>query len=213
MKLSYITMPLVSILFSCGSHENQDESATTETSQQTETTETAEKPVVENSFMLESGSAGIFRIGQKFPDLPEALKNRNSTIQVANADGSKTEHLQHVVFNSLEDVIEINMQKNDAVADEDLLITDMRIISDYYETKDGLKVGMSISDLFEKYPDSKVNYYGSSGEVYAEIPSLINLKFVFDPADCNKKLNGSKDIHLSKSNFKEDAKIVYIRVL
>lgn len=211
MKKLVYSAGVIGFLVSCGSAT--DESATTETTDsiKQETVVVEQDPAPVNSFILESGVVGVFKIGQPI-SMPVELSSRKATVKRNGVDGAPQDHLQYVIFNSLEDVAEITMEKNDNLADEDLVIIDMRVISNYYETKDGVKVGSKVSRLTEKYSDTKFRYVGATGEIIGESNSLPGVQFVINPAGCTKKVSGTRDISLSSKNFSEEAKIEYINV-
>lgn len=210
MKKYVYSFGLASLMISCGAPTEETNSETKKDTvvQAAE----VEKPKIENSFFIESGIVGVFKIGQPFPELPEGLKSRKSSEDI-EMNGVKENHVVYVVYNSLEDVSEIAMETNDALDEEDLAVLRMKVISDYYETKDNLKVGSLVTDLLEKHPESKFWYDGKTGQIVAESPALISVRFVIDSASCNKKLSGSKDVKLNKNNFGAEAKITTIWVL
>jgi len=211
MKKIVCSFGVIGLLLSCGG-------STEETPNPSENKDTVshepvvtEEPVVENSFVLESGTVGVFKIGEPLPKLPAELNNRKASVTLIE-NGESVEHDQHIIFNSLEDVVELTMEKNDGKAEEDLNIQEMRVISNYYETPDVIKVGSTLTELFENYTDAKLYYLGARGEIIVETSVYTGIQFVIDPATCTKKVSGKKDIPLSKSNFTEDAKVQYIRV-
>ncbi|MBI3136648.1 MAG: hypothetical protein HYZ14_18385 [Bacteroidetes bacterium] len=210
MKKIVYSFGVIGLLVSCG---GSTEETTASENKDTVSQEPVvmEEPVTENSFVLESGAVGAFKIGEPLSALPDALKNRKATIMVME-DGEEVEHDQHIIFNSLEDVVELVMEKNDAKAEEDLNIQEMKVVSNYYETADGIKVGATVSELVVVYPDIKLYYLGARGEIIGETSAYTGVQFVIDPSGCTKKVSGKKDISLSESNFKDDAKIQYIRV-
>jgi hypothetical protein len=210
MKKLVYSFGVIGLLISCGG--STEETTTTE-NKDTVSQEpvVVEEPAVQNSFVLESEKVGIFQIGHPLSKLPAELNSREATATIAE-NGENVDHLEHVIFNSLEDVVELVMEKNDAKAKEDLVIQEMRVISNYYETNDGIKVGTTVAQLLEKYSDAKIYYLGSRGEIVAETAKFTGVQFIIDPAGCKKKVSGNRDMTLSKSSFTEDAKISYIRV-
>lgn len=208
-KLAY-SFGFVGLFLSCGAPADETTTETKDTTTQVVVPEVVEPEIV-NSFLLESGVVGIFKIGQPIPVLPAELNTRKSTVMV-DEDGAQVEHVQHIVFNSLEDVAEITMEKNDEAHEADLAVISMRVISNYYETKDAIKVGTTLTQLMEKYPDTKLWYNGANSEIVAETPAYISVQFIINSDGCTKALKGTKNINLSKSNFNEEAKISSIRV-
>ncbi len=211
MKKLFYSASMIGLLVSCGG--SAEETTTTETKEDTVSQEpvVVEEPPVENSFVLESGTVGVFKIGETLSRLPQELKSRKSSISVSE-NGETNEHVQWIIFNSLEDVVEITMENNDTKTEEDLVIQDMRVISNYFETADGIKVGSLVSDLKSKYPDAKFFYSGSLKEIVAEVGAYTGIQFIIDPAGCTKKVSGSKDISLSSKSFNDEAKISTVRV-
>lgn len=210
MKNYVYSFGLASLMISCGAPA-EDSNSETKKDTVVQTVQ-VEKTKIENSFFIESGIVGVFKIGQPFPELPEGLKSRKSSEDI-EMNGVKENHVVHVVYNSLEDVAEIAMEKNDALDEEDLSVIKMKVISNYYETKDNLKVGTLLNTVLEKHPDTKIWYDGKTGQILAEAPALISVRFVIDPTSCTKKPSGSKDIKLNKSNFVAEAKVSMIWVL
>lgn len=196
-------------MISCGAPA---EETTTDTSKDSAVQVVEVKtPAVQPSFYIESGIVGNFKIGQPMPELPEGLNSRKSSVDVT-LNGIKESHLMYVIYNSLEDIAEITMEKDEATDESDLTVIRMKAISNYYETRDNLEVGSTLTELTEKYPDTKIWYDGATQQIVAEASDLISVRFVFDTADCTKKLSGSYDINLSKKNFSETAKIIAVLV-
>lgn len=209
MKTLVYSFGFAGLLFSCGSAT--DETTTENKDSLSTEVVVVEEPEVVNSFIIETGTLGIFKIGQPIPKLPEGLSSRKSA-QMVNENGEDVEHVMYVIFNSLEDVAEITLARNDSQHEEDLVVIEMRAVSNYYESRDGIKVGTTLSELTEKYPDSKIWYNGESGNIVAETPAFGNTYFIINPASCTKKPKGNKDIRLTKSNFDETAKIDRIKI-
>src|SRR5688572_29036213 len=190
MKKIVYSFGVIGLLISCsGSTDETTENKDTVSQEPV----VIEEPAVENSFVLESEKVGVFKIGEPLPKLPTELNSRPAKVMVSE-NGESVEHLEHVIFNSLEDVAELIMEKNDAKAEEDLVIQEMRIITNYYETAEGIKVGTTVAQLLEEYGDSKLYYLGARGEIIAETPRFTGVQFVIDPAGCKKKVSGKKDI-------------------
>jgi len=207
-KLAY-SFGFVVLFLSCGAPAEEPTTETKDTTTQVVVPEVV--PEVVNSFLLESGVVGIFKMGQPIPALPAELNTRKSTVMV-DEDGTQVERIMHIVFNSLEDVAEITMEKNDAAHESDLTVTSMKVISNYYETKDGIKIGTTLTQLMEKYPDVKLWYNGANSEIVAETTSYISVQFIINTESCTKTLKGTKNINLTASNFNEEAKIKFIRI-
>lgn len=210
MKKLVYSIGVIGFLVSCGGPAEEPTNTETKDTVKEEVV-VVEEPAPENSFLMESGIVGVFKIGQPIGKLPLELSTRKSTVSRI-VDGAPQDHVQLIVFNSLEDLAEITMEKNDNLHEDDLVVIDMRVLSNYYETKDGIKVGSTVAELTGKYTDTKFRYNGSTGEIIGESAAQPGVQFVIDPAGCTKKVSGSKDITLSSKNFTEDAKIKFVNV-
>ncbi|MBK9592214.1 MAG: hypothetical protein IPO32_12185 [Crocinitomicaceae bacterium] len=109
------------------------------------------------------------------------------------------DHVQHIVFNSLEDLAEITMEKNDNIHEDDLVVIDMRVADEHYETKDGIKVGSTVTELTGKYTDTKFRYNGLLKCQHRRINATTGVQFVIDPSGCTKS-SGSKAFHCRKTS-------------
>src|SRR5688500_13196132 len=101
MKKIVYAFGFAGMLLSCGAPADEP------TTENKDTTTTASEPVVEepeieNSFLLEAGVLGIFKIGQPMPQLPDELNSRRAVHTITDAQGVTNEHVQYVIFNSLE---------------------------------------------------------------------------------------------------------------
>lgn len=208
MKKLVYSFGFVGLVISCGAPA---EEPTTEPKDTTAVVVVPEVPVIENSFVLEAGVVGLFKIGQPMPQLPDVISSRKASITL-NEDGAAVEHVMFVISNELSDIAEIVMTKNDSIYDEDLTIQQMNVISDYYETADNLKVGVYLATLLEKYPDAKIWYDGVNSEIVVETPAYDRVQFIINTESCTKPLKGTKNINLSATNFNEEAKIIAISV-
>jgi len=208
MKKLVYSFGFVGLVISCGAPA---EEPTTETKDTTAVVVVPEVPVIENSFVLEAGVVGLFKIGQPMPQLPDVISSRKASVSL-NEDGVMVDHLMYVISNELSDIAEIVMVKNDSIHEEDLTVQQMNVISDYYETSDNIKVGVALTTLMEKYPDTKIWYNGATAEIVAETPAYVSVQFIINSTSCTKTLKGTKNINLAASSFSEEAKIASIRV-
>lgn len=211
MKNLVCSLFAIALVVSCGSPTEDQNTNSTSNTDTSKVIQEPEPAAVENSFALGSGVVGIFKIGEPVSALPEELNSRASSVTLTT-NGITEEHATQVIFNSLEDVVELVLEKNDAKTEHDLHIQEMHVISNYYETSTGIKVGSTVNELLEKYPDCKFSYVGERAHIVAETDAFTGVQFIIDPAGCTKKVSGTKNISLSKSNFSEDAKIKAVRV-
>lgn len=210
MKKLVYSIGAIGFLVSCGGAAEEPTTSEPKDTTKEDVIVVEEDPAPENSFVLDAGALGVFKIGQPLK-MPVELSNRKATVS-RSIDGAPEDHLQYIIFNSLEDVAEITMEKNDNIHEDDLVIIDMRALTSYYETTHDITVGSSVTELVEKYPDVTFRYNGATGEIMGETVALDGVQFVIDPAACTKKLSGTKDITLTVKNFSEEAKIKYINV-
>lgn len=213
-SLFSITLIFSLFLVSCGgSEEEQTEETTNETTTTNEQVED-EVEVIENSYSIESGTVGIFEIGKIVPDpLPEGLKMRQFLEIDVDDEGVKTEHTHNVVFNTLEDIVELIMEKDTEEHHEDKAIEEMMVLSNYYETPEGVVVGTTIEEFEEIYPDMTVWYDGVHKRYHLETGSITGAQFIFNELDIVKQAKGSKDFQeIDASYIKEGAKIEKIRI-
>jgi hypothetical protein len=212
MKKMIYAFGFAGVLVSCGAPAEEPTTENKDTTTTAAEPPVVEEPKIENSFLLEAGVLGIFKIGQPMPELPEELNSRRAIHTITDAQGVTNEHVQYVIFNSLEDVAEITMEHNPSIPEEELVIQEMRAITNYYETKDGIKIGTTVSAMMEKYPDTKIHYSGVTHDIVAEIPEFASVHFVINPSACTKTLKGNKDISLSAKNFNETAAVSQIKL-
>ena len=201
------------LLVSCGG-ETSEEVVNEMNEVSSEIVPEAVQEEVVNSFLLESKKVGLFSIGQEVPELPKELKIRQYTETEQTDEGPGEELLHNVIFNQLEDVIELIMdhQMGDK-HHEDKNIEEMLVLSNYYETAEEIGVGSTIEEFQEAYPDAELWYTYVSDRYVAETTALPGVQFMFDEKDCIKKPNVNGDQNMMKfEHFKEGAKISKIRV-
>jgi hypothetical protein len=212
MKINFIYSSVAIALLGCNSAEKTENTGYERTDTLKKETVQAEEPLPENSFLLDAGTVGVFKVGVPFPKLPAELKSRKAYVKRTNPDGLEEEHLQHIIFNSLEDVAEVILEKNDGKTEDQLAIQEIRVISDNFETSEAISVGSSISDITSKYEQAQFTYKAASGDYVMETASMPGVEFVIDPEGCTKKINSSSNVKLSANQFKPDAKIQLIIV-
>lgn len=195
-------------MISCGGSGEENTSTANDSTKTTQ--EVIDEPEIENSFVLESGTVGIFHIGAPISELPEVLNSRVGKV-TTQVNGETIEHDAFIIFNSMEDVAELILEADTSKMDEERTIIEMKVISNYYETAEGIKVGSLVAEFGEKYTDASYRYSSTSGEIIAETTARAGVEFIIDPAGCTKKI-GKTDLTLSSSNFNETASIKYIRV-
>ncbi|MCG8577211.1 MAG: hypothetical protein MI810_20175 [Flavobacteriales bacterium] len=202
------------LMLSCGGTTEEEE--TNQTEEQTVNNETEEEEAevaISNPPVIEPGVVGMFQIGSPVPeDLPEDLKSRKSSITV-NEEGSTFDVPVNVIYNSFEDMIDLQMEDNDSQHHEDLWVTEMLIHSSYYQTSKEIGVGSTIQEFIEAYPDYTLWYTYVSDRYILDTPDLDGVQFLLDFHDYTKTPATDSDMtELDPADFKEGAKIWAIRV-
>jgi hypothetical protein len=208
-KLAYLVF-IIPMCISCGG-EAEEETSEEETSEEVVEEEIVEEVV--NSVLIESGSVGIFKIGEAVPTLPEELSLRHFNEVDVNIEGEEMEHKHNVIFNILEDVVELIMDHTSGEHHEDLHIEEMYVLSNYYATEEGITIGTSIEDFTAEFPDYKIWYSRVGNEYVIETEAYRNMYFLLSADDCTKEVSGNKDMEeLKITDFNEEAKIKKIRL-
>lgn len=212
MKRLVLSAVAFLLLVACGGQDVSEE--TTET---TEVTSQEEKVIIEeapvNSIILSENIVGIFELGKEVPSsIPSELSMRQFTEEVKSSDGQVVEHVHNVVFNQLEDLVELTMNQT-GEHHEDKLIQEMLVLSNYYETAEGIAVGSTIEDFQAAYGDATAWYSKTLDAYLLETESILGTQFILDASACSKKPGGSTDlIKMNFNKFTEGSKIAKIRV-
>ncbi|MEO9533606.1 MAG: hypothetical protein ABJG68_01300 [Crocinitomicaceae bacterium] len=175
--------------------------------------EQIEEPEVLNSYLLESKNVGIFSIGQEVPNLPDELKMRQFLETEQTEEGPGEELTHNVIFNQLEDVVELIMDHQSDEEHHEKKIEEMWVLSPYYETSEEIGVGSTIEEFQAAYPDAEVWYTYVSDRYVVETPTLVDVQFILNPTDCIKTPSMNTDQNMMKfEHFAEGAKIQKVRV-
>jgi hypothetical protein len=210
MKSLVRSLLIIPFFLSCGGEEAEE--TTTEETEEVVVEEVVEEEVV-NSTIIETDVCGIFLIGNEVPNLPEELKMRQFNEIDVNDAGEEVEHMHNVVFNQLEDVVELIMDQGSEEHHEDRMIEEMMVLSNYYETPDGIAVGSTIEDFNLAYPDNKFWYSTVHDWYYVEAVAAERIEFILDAGDVAKKPSGSADkIQMRMDDFAAGAEIKKIRL-
>ena len=215
-SLLSITLVIPFFLFSCSGAEEEesDQEKANETTTNTENEVVEEVETIENSYDIKPNIVGVFEIGKVVPDpLPEGLKMRQFLETDVDDEGNSVEHTHNVVFNSLEDVVELIMETDTDEHHLDKSIEEMMVISNYYETAEGVTVGTTLEEFKEIYPDMTVWYDGVHKRYHLETSQIEGAQFIFNELDIVKQAKGSQDFQqINESYIKEGAKIEKIRI-
>lgn len=168
--------------------------------------------VFENPEGIFPQTVGLFTIGQVIPKLPEGLNKRKAK-RTLNEEGEEFEITLFIIYNLVEDMLDLQMEENPEKADADLIITEIMVNSDYYKTDRGIGVGSTIDEFAEVYPDNKIWYTYVSDRYVMETPELPGVQFYLNRADCIEKFEVDSDmVFLKTGDFRQGSKIEKIRV-
>lgn len=207
----YLALILI-VIHACGSQAESEEEITTENDTTTTVETTEEAPEIINSFLIEPHTVGIFNVGEKVPALPEELKSRKGEATLSE-EGENYTHDLCIIFNNLEDVVDLQLEENSDLAFEEKVIVEMLIHSNYYETPEGISVGSTITEFVEAYPEYEIWYSYINDRYIIETSSLEKVQFILDGQDYMKTPKGDSDMEiLNLADFAGDADIRSIRV-
>jgi hypothetical protein len=212
MKKILIKCTALLLLVSCGGEPAEEVSA--EFEETVNEVVVQEEPEIVNSYVLESKNVGIFSIGQEVPNLPDELKMRHF-LEAERTDEGPGEELTHnVIFNQLEDVVELIMDhESDDAHHEDKDVEEMWVLSNYYKTTKEIGVGSTIEEFEAAYPGAEVWYTNVSGRYIIETSELQGVQFMLNGADCIKKPETITDQSKMKfEDFSVGAEVQKVRV-
>ncbi|MCW5198544.1 hypothetical protein VU07_03555 [Desulfobulbus sp. F4] len=143
---------------------------------------------------------------------PILIEKKN---EVRHTDDGTEERLIYTVSNKSEillHIIPLIDEKNDNPTS---IIDEIHIFSNKFATKNNIRVGSTISNLFNKYQNLKIWYSMIGEEFAAETDLLFNIQFYVDRkayiSPIDKLGNGEFD-SLSFNDFSNDGKVELIRV-
>lgn len=212
MKALVLSLLAIPLFYSCGGGEEVNSEDSSNEQQDTVVQEIVEEEVV-NKYIIGTDVVGIFIIGNQVPALPGELKLREFTTTDLDDEGKEAEHRHNMIFNQLEDCVELIMDQGSGEHHEDRLIEEMIVISNYYETADSVSVGSTIEELNSIYAGTKFWYSAIHDRYFCETADMERVQFIIDPKMANRKPGGSGNrIAMSMNDFKAGAEIVKIRV-
>jgi hypothetical protein len=202
-------------MLACGGESVESEEDSTESLESTTIEEVVAEEEIINKILIETNVVGIFVIGEPVPkNLPNELKMRQFYEEDLDDEGNAIEHTHNVVFNALEDVVELIMDREHDGHHEDKNIHEMFVLSDYYLTNRDIGVGSSVEEFKETFSDVTVWYDKIHDRYYLETLEIERTQFIFDMDDIVKKAKGSRDFQeINFSYIAEGAKIDRIRLL
>jgi hypothetical protein len=213
MKRPYLFAIVIAIASCGGAEEDESTDTSEEIAEMTEAEpDEGEVLVAENTTELGPGIVGPFEIGALIPKLSEDLNSRIANHEVLE-EGELKDVVVTVVYNSFEDIVDLQMEDSDVEHHEDLHIMEILVHSNYYQTEMGVGVGTTIEDFAAAYPDYTIWYTHASERYVIETSTLVGVQFLLDSHDCiNTPLGESDQENLELSDFEAGSKIAAIRV-
>src|SRR5690606_4145309 len=105
------------------------------------------------------------------------------------------------------------MERDTGTHHVDKEIVEMIVLSNYYQTPEGIGVGSTIDQFREIYPDMTAWFDKPHGAYYIETESHVGVQFIISDKDIKRKINGGADHQeINASYFKTGASISRIRV-
>ena len=206
------------LLFFMQASGSSDDNADDSENGSTDSTETAssmdtEPIIIENSDVIEVNAVGVFTLKYPLPaNLPKELKARKAIYEPI-IDGKKVERDMYVIYNTFEDLLDLHLESADHKDDENLLIEDIFVHSDFYRTRKGIGVHSTIDELSDAYPDYKLYFDPIGEDYYAETEELPGIRFLFNFHDCTKTMKPGKDkVNLKITDFTHGALIEIVHV-
>jgi hypothetical protein len=197
------------LVAACGGTEeesNQENNSSSDT-----TAQAPEVVEVENSDIIAPGVVGIFTMGSPVPQLPSDLSMRKA-IHHQKLLGTTVEVDMQVIYNPIEDMVDLHLEENDGKEEKDLNITEMRVHSDYYRTDKGIGVHSTIEDFSFAYPDYKLWYLAESESFVGETAELPGIHFIFNFSDCTGGYKRTENSELTLDDFNPGSLIETVRV-
>ncbi len=208
MKSKNLIYYLTPILVACG---GEDSEAGEE--KPVDTTNTTEVVEVTNTDLIEPKNVSIFSLGLPVPaQLPSELSTRKA-IHHHKSSGTTTEVDMVVVYNPIEDMIDLQLEENPSKAEADRNVVEMIVHSDYYRTATGVGVNSSIEELLSTYADCQFWYTADGERFVAQSVQLQGIQFIFNYDACLKMMEpGADSTALLITDFNPGSPIEMVRI-
>lgn len=206
-KTVIIAGAFLSMLTACGKTTKTEE----QNSDNTADIEVVEEITSENSekFLIKEDGVDIFVLGESMPTEAEDYEIKK---ELVNAGEGMTEPVYYVSKGG-EELFEIDPEFDPDSGEFTDKISAIRVLSPEYKTAEGIGVGSSAKDLVKFLPEYAV-YYTYVSDAYWISSESSMLQFFLDEKDYTKKIEFDSDLtKLNFADFKEDAKIIAIRIL
>ncbi len=165
-----------------------------------------------NNQLIKKDQVGIFKIGDAIPKKLEnyAIKEEKQTI---SEEGVTYEEIMYTITKDETEILKI-YRAYDYVSDGyNQNIGQIMVNSNQFKTEKNIGVGTTLENLKKAYPNLKIWYTYVSDMYVAETDDLPKIQFLLDPNDFIGELEVKSDIiTLKETDFKENAKILQIRV-
>ncbi len=213
MKKIFYSALILPLFVACGGDSEHEEASDENSVDTIEVAEDMNEPEVVNSFIIQEGEVGIFTIGHPVPVLPEELKIRQGSMSEIE-DEVNVEFEVSMIFNHLEDVVDLKLENSDEEFHEDKNIIAMYVHSNYYHTELEIGVGSTIQEFMDTYSDYVLYYNNAQESFIIETPALPHIYFMLDGGEYNETPAGNSEMEeLDPLDFAEGASIKSITVL
>ncbi len=169
---------------------------------------------VDNDYLLLDDGVGDFKIGGSIP-FPESSDNYeiNEEVQIRMTEEGEFKETVYIVKKEGEEIMQLKLKYDFNTEQYTKNIDEIIVTSSLVKTPEGIGIGSTMNDFIKIYPDYDLWYTYVSGMYVIETKN-INAQFILDKKDFIGELDITGDvITLKKSDFKQDAKILKIRVL
>jgi hypothetical protein len=166
----------------------------------------------ESDYFIAHDAVGDFNIGGEQPNtIPNTYTIKKETISLM----SEGEEYEESIYKVMEDGKEVFTYKlgYDDMPESELPIENVEILSGKYRTTENIGVNSTIDEFIAAYPDYKI-WYSYVGDIYVIETANYNAQFLIGENDFIGTHNSKSDTEeLEKSDFKEGAKIIKIKML
>ncbi|HET8839369.1 MAG TPA: hypothetical protein VFM82_10295 [Flavobacteriaceae bacterium] len=192
------------ILFSFACKDKSENSGNSNKMKPTEKTE-IQKSNNWPKFISES-HVGKYSIGELLPTSSEIYEIEKEKQTRFTESGPEEEIVYVLSRNDSEELL----LKSETPAGK--TIDEIFVLSENYKTKEGIGVNSSLRDFINTYPDYKL-WYTYVSDRYVLENSKSNIQFLLDKNDfIGKTETNDVKVPVKASDFKEDAKIIKIRL-
>ncbi len=159
-----------------------------------------------SKYLLSPTGAGLFSINKQLPDLKEFKYKMQDTTIMEEGIKNPYKFCNVYVSDTLLMVIDLSPAN---------IINEISVVSPLFKTENNLGVDSQLEQLIKTYKEYEIFYSYISENFVLYNKANLNFQFIIDPkayiAD-RKKLTNSDMVFLKADEFKNDAKIIKIRI-